>query len=100
MLQLAHELLDADRCGERLLVLHACQRSLALLIREVHPHQAAHDERPAHQDDERYGVFEEQSTSTHQAILRQAGPVISLERATNGITLVIERTRLAGSPSS
>ena len=70
MLELAHELLDANRGRERLLVLNAGERRLALLIREVEPDHTAHDERAAHQDDERYGVLQEQPTSTQCAILR------------------------------
>jgi hypothetical protein len=72
MLELAHELVDADRGSERLFVLNARQGGLVFLVRKVDPDQTAYDERSAHQDHERYRVLEEQ-TSTHQAIsLRDA----------------------------
>src|SRR3954447_18781670 len=70
MLELAHELFDANRRRKRLFVLNASERCFALLIRKVKPDHAAHDEGAAHQDDERYRVLEEQATSTQQAILR------------------------------
>src|SRR5690348_7838204 len=62
MLELSHELLDADRSGQRLLVLHTGERRLALLIREVEADKTAHNQRTAHQNHERYGVLEKQPT--------------------------------------
>ena len=51
VLQVAHELFDPDRRGDRLFALDAGKRRLAFLIEKVNVDQPAGDDRAAHEDD-------------------------------------------------
>ena len=73
VLQLAHELLDARGCGQRLLALDLRQRGLVLPVGEVDLHHGADHQCAAHQQHQRNSILEEKAASTHCRLVRHQG---------------------------
>ncbi len=63
LLDLPHELLDASRCGDRLLALQRGERVGVLLVREVKADRARDQQRAADQRDDEDEVLEEEPAS-------------------------------------
>jgi hypothetical protein len=89
LLDLAHELLDARRGGDRLLALQGGERALVFLIGEVQPDGARNQQRAAHQGQNQQEIFAEQSPAPqprHVGVLPDE-PIPGLQASPPVITL-------------
>ena len=78
LLDLQHELLDARRRGERLLVLQARQRDLVFLVGEVEPDAAGNQQRAAYQREDQHEIPAEQPPALYPPTAVSDGFVVTL----------------------